>query len=133
MEPGPYKGHIWIKDISLQWTRFLSHFNTLLLYDLSTKDPSDKLLVPMVPNIEGFHCIIISTDWQYGIVPHNIASSVQPADCNDYDIKIVGGTSPANGKLMMCLNGLWGVVCGKSLSTNVLGIVCRQLNYQFEG
>ena len=26
----PYKGHLWIKDTSLQGTLFLSHFDTLL-------------------------------------------------------------------------------------------------------
>lgn len=61
------------------------------------------------------------------------APSVKPDSCSDYDIRLVGGSAATNGKFQMCMNGIWGVACSKHLSSNDVGVVCRQLGYQFEG
>ena len=61
------------------------------------------------------------------------APSVKPDPCSDYDIRLVGGSTATSGKFQMCMNGVWGVACSKQLSSNDVGVVCRQLGYQFEG
>ena len=37
------------------------------------------------------------------------------------------GTSEYNGRLELCLNGVWGTVCGDGISDMVAEVVCRQL------
>ena len=48
-------------------------------------------------------------------------------DCVNDDIKLVGGSSPNEGRVEICHNGQWGTVCDSIWNNNNAAVVCRQL------
>ena len=56
------------------------------------------------------------------------------ANCYDGDVRLVGGTSPLNGRVEVCYHNQWGGVCSHySWSQNQATVVCRQLGYPYDG
>ena len=53
-------------------------------------------------------------------------SNVGPV-CNETDIRLVNGSTPASGTLEICLGGQWGLICDDSWDTSDAAVVCRQL------
>ena len=53
--------------------------------------------------------------------------------CTDYDVRLVDGATPNEGKFQMCINGVWGVVCLNNLYTYDVRVICYQLGFQREG
>ena len=53
--------------------------------------------------------------------------------CNETDIRLVSGASPASGTLEICLGGRWGLVCSDSWDANDAAVVCRQLGFPTAG
>ena len=49
--------------------------------------------------------------------------------CNETDIRLVNGASPASGTLEVCLGGRWGLVCSDSWDANDAAVVCKQLGF----
>ena len=43
----------------------------------------------------------------------------------------MNGTAPTNGRVEICLDGLWGSVCDDRWDSRDAAVVCRQL--QFDG
>ena len=57
-------------------------------------------------------------------------------NCTDLDIRLVGGSSPLQGRVEVCYMNQWGTICGKSfneyLVPNILaGVICRELGYSY--
>ena len=50
-------------------------------------------------------------------------------ECNETDVRVVGGPTPTEGLVEICLNGVWGSVCGDRWDTRDAKVVCRQLGY----
>ena len=48
--------------------------------------------------------------------------------CQDGDIRISGDIDQ-DGKLEVCVDGIWGTVCSSGWITASAGVVCRQLGY----
>ena len=55
--------------------------------------------------------------------------NVPHSDCTDYDVTLVGGETGNEGKILMCLNGVWGTLCDSSFSANDAGVVCSNAGY----
>ena len=55
------------------------------------------------------------------------------SNCTDYDVRLVDGPAPNRGKIMACVNGVWGTLCDNHISTNDANVICRQLGYKAEG
>ena len=48
-------------------------------------------------------------------------------------MRLVGGRSPNEGRVEICLNGQWGTVCDDYWSTLNGQVACRQLGYLSTG
>ena len=49
------------------------------------------------------------------------------------DVRLVGGQQPTEGRVEVCVGGLWGSVCDNHWNLNNAQVVCRQLGYETEG
>ena len=54
-------------------------------------------------------------------------------NCQDGDIRLSDGEAVYEGRLELCLGGVWGTVSYIGWSQEDSMVVCRQLGYKFEG
>ena len=52
--------------------------------------------------------------------------------CDDGDVRLMGGSSPYEGRVEYCRNGEWGIVCDDSWGTSDATVVCHQLGLSTE-
>ena len=55
------------------------------------------------------------------------------APCTTGHLRLMGGNIPNEGRVEICMNNVWGTVCGDSWSSTDAAVVCRQLGYSTEG
>ena len=48
-------------------------------------------------------------------------------DCTHGDVRLVNGSSALEGRVEVCINGVWGTICGLYWNQNNTKVVCRQL------
>ena len=67
----------------------------------------------------------------YSIILHFVAT-VQ--NCTDWDIRLVGGSSPLQGRVEVCYMNQWGTICGYNNGFTIwanANVICRQLGYSY--
>ena len=56
--------------------------------------------------------------------------NVTHSNCTDYDVQLVDGPSLSEGKLLICINGVWGTLCNSGIDYIDAGVICLDLGYQ---
>ena len=59
--------------------------------------------------------------------------TVSFSNCPNATLRIVDGPSQFEGRLEVCLNNVWGTVCGYRWDNNDAAVACRQLGHQPSG
>lgn len=55
--------------------------------------------------------------------------NVVRGNCNEGKVRLVNGTLDREGRLEVCVNGLWGSVCPYSFSKSAAHVACKQAGY----
>ena len=55
------------------------------------------------------------------------------SDCEDGDIRLVGGITSLEGRIEVCYSGVWGTVCNDLFGRADASVACRQLGYSSSG
>ena len=53
--------------------------------------------------------------------------------CQSHEVRLVGGSSPSEGRLEICLGGSWGTVCDSQFHNVDARVVCKQLGLPYGG
>ena len=59
--------------------------------------------------------------------------SILVGNCTDGNLRLIGGQSPNEGRVEVCLDGLWGTVCDDYWGSVDAQVACRQLGYLSSG
>ena len=51
-------------------------------------------------------------------------------NCLNGEVRLVNGTTPYEGRVEICYNGIWGSVCDSGWNDHDAAIVCLQLGFQ---
>ena len=55
---------------------------------------------------------------------------VTPSNCTDYDVQLVDGPSLNEGRLLICINEVWGTLCNIGIDYNDARVICLELGYK---
>ena len=58
---------------------------------------------------------------------------VKSSNCTTGDVRLQDGTIENEGRVEVCVNGVWGSVCDYGWSTIDANVVCKQLGYSIYG
>ena len=56
--------------------------------------------------------------------------NVTHSNCTDYNVQLVDGPSLNEGRVLICINGVWGTLCNSGIDYNDAGVICLELGYQ---
>ena len=56
-------------------------------------------------------------------------SFIEPGECTDGSVRLSNGLIEQEGRVDVCVNGVWGSVCGEGWDQTDAHVVCGQLGY----
>ena len=59
-----------------------------------------------------------------------IDSNIPNSNCTDYDVQLVDGPGLNEGRVLICINGVWGTLCNSYIDYNDARVICLELGYQ---
>ena len=77
--------------------------------------------------------IVISLSSPYHSHPTHTAFPPHVGRCTEGTIRLAGNVTNSSGRVDVCSNGRWGVVCGSNFGMNEAQAVCRNLGYDTSG
>lgn len=60
-------------------------------------------------------------------------SILVPANCTDGQIRLRGGLTQREGRVEICIDRVWGTICGNRWDRYEAQVVCRQLGHSTLG
>ena len=67
------------------------------------------------------------------VLHQNYSIMFSTETCIDDDIRLVNGETELDGRVEVCKEGSWGVICDPFWDASDATVVCRQLNSSSEG
>ena len=68
--------------------------------------------------------------FQHATPPLNPHSLTAIGDCTAGEVRLAGGQNDAEGRVEICVGGIWGSVCDDGWDNGDAAIVCQQLGFQ---
>ena len=59
----------------------------------------------------------------------NCCSLIATVECSENEVRLMDGLTPDDGRVEICLYGLWGSVCDDAWDYRDARVVCQQLGY----
>ena len=63
----------------------------------------------------------------------DVVGVVCESACSDGDLRLANGSSSYDGRVEVCVEGVWGTVCDDLWSTRDAEVICRQLGFSTIG
>ena len=60
----------------------------------------------------------------------SVVTDVTYSNCSNGAVRLTGGSNQYEGRVELCVNGVWGSVCDSGWDNREASTVCRQLGYQ---
>ena len=57
----------------------------------------------------------------------------ESTNCQNGDVRLVGGKFVTEGRVEVCTNGIWGTVCGTGFNAIDAYVVCKELGLGLSG
>ena len=71
------------------------------------------------------------SDWQNIIIQSTFMYILTVPQCySNGNVQLVGGASSNEGRVEVCVNGMWGTVTNSGWDSREATVVCKQLGYQ---
>jgi hypothetical protein len=67
------------------------------------------------------------------VITVNFYNTAVCIDCTDGDIRLVAGSSELEGRVEVCVDGVWGTVCSDLWGAEESSVACRQLGFSQTG
>lgn len=64
---------------------------------------------------------------------HSCALADNSTNCDLGAMRLVGGANELEGRVEICLGGVWGSICDDFWSTQDASVACKQLNFSSQG
>ena len=68
-----------------------------------------------------------------GVGYDNIFCLSVRSSCVHGDLRLQDGSSATEGRVEICMDGIWGTICGAFLGINAATVICRQLGFIHQG
>ena len=62
-----------------------------------------------------------------------IHTDLEVKECSDGSLRLVGGETEAEGRVEICMGGVWGTICNDHWSKEDTDVVCDQLGLLSSG
>ena len=65
-------------------------------------------------------------------VVHITDEDTEYSNCEDGDVRLMGGSNPLEGRVEVCINRAWGTICDNGFNNEDATVICNQLGVPFE-